>query len=423
VAAEVVADFAARSGCASTDDAACVDTFLRTAARRAFHGTLDESDAAILTGIGTDLGDVDSAIVVQTQIEFILSSPRFLYLVEFGGAGTTMAPLSGGEVAGRLAAFLWRSVPDAALLAAADSGALTSPPDVRAHVLTMLEDARALPALESFANEWLRISSASPDAPALDQQIFAQPGDVMAQAATNPAFLFDDLLAGNSAPLGSELAGLYGAALDGNGVAALPDERRGLLLSAAFLRSNSSGSRASPVKRGFIVRRSLLCETIPPPEDPLAMQLPQVTDGVTEQQAFSQHSADPNCSVCHQYMDPLGNAFSTYDALGQYDASLATDTGGTIIFGSEHEPPEMTYADTQAFLELLSTDSTPKQCFVLQTLRFALGRGETAADACGVEGIVEGLGEAMSVQELLIQIATSPQFLNRNPVVAGGTCR
>jgi hypothetical protein len=122
-------------------------------------------------------------------------------------------------------------------------------------------------------------------------------------------------------------------------------------------------------------------------------------------------------------MDPLGDAFGRYDAEGRYDPSLAETTGGTVYFTGAHDPAEVTFADTQELLSLLQTDGTARQCFVLQVLRFALGRGETSADACGVEAITTAVEANMSVQDLLIQIASSPQFLNRNPVVAGGTCR
>src|SRR5690606_11701617 len=181
---------------------------------------------------GADLASVGSALAVQTQLEFMLSSPRFLYMVEFGGSGATMAPLTGSEVAGRLAAFLWRSVPDATLLAAADAGSLTSAESIREPVLAMLGDPRAVPALERFTNGWLRIGGVAPSATALDQQIYAQPGDVMAQATVNSAFSFADLVAGTAAPIGAELASLYGTSVEGNGLATLPEERRGLLLSA-----------------------------------------------------------------------------------------------------------------------------------------------------------------------------------------------
>jgi hypothetical protein len=418
-----MADFTARSGCAGATDTACVDAFLQASARRAFHGTLDPADVAHLDAIAAELRSVDPGLATQTAIEFILMSPRFLYVVEFGTQGAAMSPLTPSEVAGRLAAFFWRSVPDSALLQAADSGALDTPDGVRAQAAAMLSDPRALPMLESFVNQWLRISGALPDAPALEQQIAAQPGALMGRAAEDASLTFAHLIQGASAPIGVELAALYGTSVDANGMASLPPERQGLLLSAAFLSSNASGDRPSPVKRGFTIRRSLLCETIPPPTDPLAMQLPEVGSGITEQQAFNQHSSLEECWLCHKFMDPLGDAFGMYDAQGNYAPELTTVTGGTVYFAGNHDPPEMPFADTAALLELLQTDATPRQCFVLQALRFALGRGETSRDACGVEAITNAVEGELSVQQLMIEVAASPQFLNRNPVVAGGTCR
>jgi hypothetical protein len=62
------------------------------------------------------------------------------------------------EVAGRLAAFIWRSVPDQPLLDAADSG---GPGNVRADRTageTMLSDSRGRAMLDDFVLQWLEIA-------------------------------------------------------------------------------------------------------------------------------------------------------------------------------------------------------------------------------------------------------------------------
>jgi hypothetical protein len=53
-----------------------------------------------------------------------------------------------------------------------------------------------------------------------------------------------------------------------------------------------------------------------------------------------------------------------------------------------------------------------------------MGRPEHADDACSIEAISAAFqGSNQSIHQLMIEIAASPMFLNRNPVVAGGTCR
>jgi hypothetical protein len=422
VADEVLADFSAVSGCESTADTACVDAYLSGTARRAFHGTLEAGDAAILQDIVTSLASTDADVAVSTAIEWILMSPRFLFVVEFGEGESGMARLTGSEVAGRLAAFFWRTVPDERLLELADSGALDTDEGVRSQAEAMLADPRSVPVLAAFAEEWLRIHPAGSGASTLEQEAAAQPSDLMGLAASDSALSFSDLLTGEQAPLGPELAQFYGTSADAGGMATLPAERRGLLLSAAFQSSNASGDRPSPVKRGFVVRSALLCDEIGLPADPtVAMLLPEPMDGVSEQEIFNEHSSTPECWGCHRYIDPIGDAFGDYAADGSYMPGSADSTSGTIYFTSGGETA---FADTQELLDILATEERAQSCFVVQATRFAMGRPEHADDACSIEAISAAFqGSNQSIHQLMIEIAASPMFLNRNPVVAGGTCR
>jgi hypothetical protein len=410
VAAGVVSDFPSRSGCSSTADVACTQSYLVSKARQLFHGTLDASDQATLEQLYSSLStQTDPDLATETALTWILTSPRFLFVVEFGEAGGSLSPLTPSEIAGRLAAFIWRSVPDDALLAAADSGALDTADGVRAQASSMLGDERAKAVLKSFGDQWLRISPAPPDASSLDTQIAAQVGDVLGRATNDDSLSFPDLLTADmSQTAGAELAALYGT-----------DPHNGLLLSAGFLASNSSGSRPSPVKRGYVLRSSLLCQPIPPPADPTAMQLPDASAGSNDREIFNEHSSTPECWSCHQLMDPLGNAFGNYDASGLFDASLADDTSGTV-YGAQ----EVDFSDTQDLLNYLASDATAQNCFALQMTRFALGRGETEGDACSLQRLTESFrSKDFSIQQLMVEIASSQIFLNRNPVVAGSTCR
>ena len=94
-----------------------------------------------------------------------------------------------------------------------------------------------------------------------------------------------------------------------------------------------------------------------------------------------------------------------------------------VIYGATGGT-EQPFADTQGLVDYLANDPSAQQCFVLQTARFALGRGETSQDACALRDLTEGFaGDEFSVRGLLLELASSPMFLNRNPVVPGGTCR
>jgi hypothetical protein len=409
--ADVVANFAAISGCTSTMDTSCVTTFLNGAARRLFHGTLEDADATLISDIYTTLAATDASVAVDTAVEWMLLSPRFLFMVEFGkNDSTTRSTLTGSEIAGRLAAFFWRTVPDNALLQAADSGALDTPEGVRSQADTMLSDARSLPMLQSFGLQLLRVTPATAGSDALEVQKSDQVGEIFAKASTDATLTYAGLITGDHPPSGSELQAFYG-----------DEDRRGVLLTAGFLESNKNGMRPSPVKRGYVVRTALLCGTLQLPTDPTVMQLVD-SAGSSDKEVFNAHSSNAQCWSCHKMMDPLGDAFGQYDATGGFDATLTQDTSGS--FNPDDDTQASDFQDLSGFLTMLSQDPKATECFALQMTRFALGRNETENDACGVQDISKAFGDASySVRELLLSIAASSTFTSRNAVVAGGECR
>src|SRR5205085_650394 len=59
------------------------------------------------------------------------------------------------ELASRLSFFLWSSIPDDQLLAAAEQGKLKDPAVLEEQVRRMLSDARAQALVANFAGQWL----------------------------------------------------------------------------------------------------------------------------------------------------------------------------------------------------------------------------------------------------------------------------
>jgi hypothetical protein len=77
----------------------------------------------------------------------------------------------------------------------------------------------------------------------------------------------------------------------------------------------------------------------PPPPPPLEVPELNVQEkknhGKTFRQLLKQHQEDPNCTVCHRKMDPLGFAFQNFDLSGrwrdkEYDAYHTADLDGRI---------------------------------------------------------------------------------------------
>src|SRR5262249_10960844 len=109
---------------------------------------------------------------LAVAIEAMLVSPHFLFRIERdpatqAGTGPPSAhPLSQYELASRLSYFLWSSMPDQELLAAADRGTLSQPAALETQVRRMLADPKSRALAENFGGQWLelrKLESAKPD--------------------------------------------------------------------------------------------------------------------------------------------------------------------------------------------------------------------------------------------------------------------
>jgi Protein of unknown function (DUF1592)/Protein of unknown function (DUF1588)/Protein of unknown function (DUF1585)/Protein of unknown function (DUF1587) len=423
--AQTIADAAAAglaqaSGCGATD-ATCNKAYLTGKARQAFHGVLEADDKQAIEDLYDSIASTDATLAASTAVHFMLDSPRFLYVVEFGTPGATLAALSPGEIAGRLASFLWRSVPDTALLAAADSGALATADGIRAQATRLFQDAKAQPVLHEFIDHWLALS-ASTGTDATSQAIDAETGDVFSDMAQGTA-AYGDLFTTTASRGTQDLAQFYGVSLAGDGTMTLPAERAGLLLRAAFMRSHIKGDLGSPTQRGKIIRAAMLCDPVALPGKNVDMSIPAAMPGQTAQDLFDEHANNPACSGCHSLMDPIGNAFGTYGPDGVYNPALANSTAGSIVAGNANAFAA-DFDDTAGLLDILGTSTVPEQCFAIQTLRFALGRTESAADACGLSDLWTAFQAAnFNIQTLFVEVATSSLMQERNLVKAGEACR
>ncbi len=425
IVAQGVADAAAQniaqaSSCAATD-ATCIKGYLAVKARQAFHGVLEADDQKALAALYDSVAVTDPTLAASTAIHFMLDSPRFLYVVEFGTPSGALSKLSPGEVAGRLASFLWRSVPDSALLQAADTGGLADANGIREQATRLFQDAKAVPMLKEFVNHWLALS-ASTGTDATAQAIDAETGDVFASLAQGSG-AYGDLFTSTMSRGNQALATFYGVPLGSDGTLALPSERAGLLLRAAFMRSHIKGDLGSPTQRGKIIRAALLCDPVRPPDKNVDMSVATPMNGQTAQDVFDQHAKDPACAGCHVYMDPIGYAFGTYGPDGVYDSALAKSTSGSIAGGNTNDF-SADFADTAGLMQLLGTSTLPEQCFAVETARFALGRLESTADACGLSDIWTAFEQAnFDLQTLFVEVATSSLMQERNTVKAGEACQ
>jgi hypothetical protein len=284
----------------------------------------------------------------------------------------------------------------------------------------MFEDQKAQPVLREFVEEWLSLSAAT-GTDATAKAIDAETGNVFAALAQGTG-TYGDLFTSTMSKGPAELAAFYGVSAGSDGSMTLSAERAGLLLRASFLRSHIKGDLGSPTQRGKVVRQALLCDPVAPPGN-VDMSVPPPTGDQTATDVFNQHASDPKCAGCHALMDPIGTGFSEFGPDGVLKPSLTKSTAGTINAGTSNDFAA-DFADTAALVSVLATSTLPQQCFAVQTARFALGRMDTAADACGLSDIWTAFQAGdLSLQTLFVEVATSTLMQTHNIVKPGEACQ
>ena len=143
------------------DDEACARQVITALARRAYRRPVTAQDVEPLLDVYRQgRGESDFEAGIGLALEAILSSPQFLIRVEQQPAGAspgTAYRVSDLELASRLSFFLWRSIPDDALLEAAASGMLADPAELDRQVRRMLADRRATRFTNDFVDQWLQV--------------------------------------------------------------------------------------------------------------------------------------------------------------------------------------------------------------------------------------------------------------------------
>ena len=363
---------------------------------------------------------------LRIVLEVVLQSPRFLYRVEptaLAAAPGERLPLDDHELAVRLSYFLWGTTPDAALWAAADAGRLTTPEELEAEALRMLEDPRAMEIVELFFTEWLELERL--DQVEKDRAVYPEWSDgrpesfreetlrFVREVWTTEQASFATLLTADWTIADAELAGFYGYTASDRDWARVgrdPGAHAGLLTQGAFLAARAQADASSPIYRGMFVRGALLCHTIPGPDPSLEIVPPSPDPDATTRELIEQHRADPACATCHDLIDPPGLAFEHFDGIGRY---RETENGLLVDASVEisHTDFDGWVTGAPSLAQALVHSELVQQCFARQWFRFAHGRAEGEADACAVDEATEAFtAESLDMEALVLATVLSPAF-------------
>lgn len=439
-AAEVVSEallanptaLATLAGCETAPDDSCAAAFVDEFGRRAFRRPLEDDEREIFARIFTNAPGsyetgTDFEQGVALVVEAALQSPSFLYRTELSAPpeGEGQVALTGYEVASRLSFMLWNSTPDRELLDAADAGELDTPEGIAAHARRMLDDPRAADPIRDFHEQWLGMDHY--DALTKDPETY--PGfdgeTVAALKEETLAFFqhtilddggtFNDLLTSRATWVNDELAAIYGLSGDFGPeftrAEVDPSTRAGFLTHPGFLASHAYYNSTSPIHRGVMIQRQLLCASIPSPPGDVDLELPPFDASIrTTRQRVEAHTSPDACVGCHQFINEPGFAFEGYDEMGRIretENGEALDTAGELrtLEGS------LAFTDALNLIEQLADSPIAEKCYLTQWFRYASGRTDVDADKCTITAMHERLAETgFDVREMLVSLTQTVNF-------------
>ncbi len=416
--------------CDPAAGAACVDRILAPLSRRAYRRPVTKADiAALARFVALAKAEGQSAEQgIQLAIQAMLVSPHFLFRLERDPDPNDPAKVhrvSDVELASRLASFLWSSMPDDELLAAAEPGKLRTPAVLDAQVRRMLKDERSAALATNFAGQWLETRNLDSVKP--DPKKFPDWGPDLRDAMKAETRLFFEAILRDNLPLSEfldarftflndRLAAHYGIpgvkGPEFRRVELATGQRGGILTHASVLTVSSYPTRTSPVIRGKYVLQNILGAPPPaPPPDvpPLDEQSAGVAGSLRQQ--MEKHRTNAVCASCHRKMDILGFGLENYDAIGKWrtaDGKFEIDSSGTL-------PNGKTFSTPGEFRTILK-EELPEftRCLTEKMLTYALGRGLERYDRRTVEEVgAKAAASGYRFQTLVHEIARSLPFQMR----------
>jgi hypothetical protein len=416
---------------AATGVTACAEQTLLPLLTRAFRRPVTSEEVAgyveLVEGVVADGDAFEDGLALA--IEAILLSPSFLFRVELDD-GDDVHRLNPHELATRLSYFLWGTMPDDVLFAAAADGTLARPDVFAAEVNRMLASPKAHDGIAAvLAGQWLDSRSVNDASP--DPSRYPLPPEVRAAMKTETQLVVQalldadrpakDILDVDFTYLNAALSAHYGIALpadapddDGDGfvrVSLAGTNRAGVLTHGAILAGHSYPFRTSPVKRGRFVVDALLC--IPPGDIPPDVPpLPEEATGSVRER-MEQHRADPSCAACHAMMDPIGFGLETFDPAGR----SRTHDGDGFVIDDDDVFFDIAFDGPRGLAAALKQQETLDFCMIERIGTYALGRGLDSiveGDSCTIRDVIARHTEAgASFRDILLAIAQSDAFQMR----------
>lgn len=414
--------------CAASDGA-CLQKLLRDFGKRAWRRPLrDEEVQRYRELFDRTTAELDAGAARATVVEAFLRSPHFLFRSE---AGDPEAPngnevlLTSHELASALSYGLWNGPPDDELMQLADEGRLQDSQTFAGQVNRLLGDARARTVFTDFVEHWVGVHDVA-DQLKVDPQWSRAAGEAMREEVRRMAqAIFEDeganmrrLLTAPHGTPSTSLAWVY--ANETNAGKTSSANRRGVLLSPAFLSKQASQAGTNPSRRGDFVVERIACFKPPPPPATLEVAPPPPDPGKTTRENFEQHRRNPACASCHRFFDPVGMALEAYDVVGRFRTQengrpIRTDdvlAAGVLAEG------EAAFDGPLEMVEKLAASRAVHACMARRAFQYLYGREDGEGDAAVIaRALARFVDEAYDWRALTRALLTQRHFVVRKPTL------
>ena len=379
---------------------------------------------------------------IVDPLAMILTSTRFLYLLEPQEEATEDRSLDAASLANRLSYFLWSSPPDEELRQLAESGELLQPAVLEQQVDRMLENSLAEHFYEGFMSQWAHLDRF--DSLSLDSKLLLHRTDGMIHASRREPVEFFKTLVRENLPASNlidsdfvmtngVLSMKYGLSDVYSGdtfqKVSLPagSPRGGLMTQAAFLSAGTMGNRTSPVIRGSLVKEILLNDP-PPPPPPNVPELDAGAEPLASVRSLVElHQTKAQCASCHARFDFIGLGLENFDAVGLWrDEELVTEAEQAQqiarspkkvypVDASGELPNGETFEDVHGLKAALMKEERTVAGSVFEGLLcYALGRDVSFTDLPLIKAVLDDLeAEQYPVREMVKRVVTSEPFRSR----------
>lgn len=334
---------------------------------------------------------------MQEVLTTVLAHPEFLYLIQRlpEKGENDSGRINDRELARRLAAFLWSSIPDAQLQRKAEEGNLKQPHILETEVKRMLTDVRSNRLVRHFVEQWLDLDGLQSVSHITDQHLLRamqeEPVAFFHEVLRNNSSIFD-FIHSDYALVNERLASHYKIrGVRGSHFQKVSIEpqlnRGGLLTGSAVLAMNSDGKDSNPLKRGVWMLESILGDPPPPPPP----NVPEVDladpeiQKMTLKERIADHRSNPACYSCHARIDPWGIAFENYDAFGSYRTKVNDKPVDASALLFNKQPLEGMHGLKRYLLK--ERQDQFARAMVRKMTTYALGRPLSFSDHAGIEDL------------------------------------